>query len=58
MDIMELGAIGERVGGVGVIGSLSYVGLRIKQATSTLFKASRVGYISARSRFSLHIKRV
>ncbi len=29
MDIMELGAIGELVGGVAVIGSLLYVGLQI-----------------------------
>lgn len=31
MDIMELGAIGELVGGVAVIGSLIYVGLQVRQ---------------------------
>ena len=33
MDIMELGAIGELVGGVAVIGSLIYVGLQVRQNT-------------------------
>ncbi len=33
MDIMELGAIGELVGGVAVIASLVYVGVQIKQNT-------------------------
>ncbi len=32
MDIMELGAIGELVGGVAVIGSLIYVGLQVRQS--------------------------
>ena len=32
MDIMELGAIGELVGGVAVIGSLIYVGLEVRQS--------------------------
>ncbi len=32
MDIMELGAIGELVGGVAVIGSLLYVGLQVRQS--------------------------
>ncbi len=31
MDIMELGAIGELVGGVAVIASLIYVGLQVRQ---------------------------
>ena len=31
MNIMELGAIGELVGGVAVIGSLIYVGLQVRQ---------------------------
>ena len=34
MDIMELGAIGELVGGVAVIGSLIYVGLQVRQGTA------------------------
>lgn len=33
MNIMELGAIGEIVGGVAVIGSLIYVGLQVHQNT-------------------------
>ena len=33
MDIMELGAIGELVGGVAVIASLLYVGLQVRQST-------------------------
>ena len=32
MDIMELGAIGELVGGMAVIGSLIYVGLQVRQS--------------------------
>jgi hypothetical protein len=32
MNIMELGAIGELVGGVAVIGSLLYVGLQVRQS--------------------------
>ena len=32
MDIMELGAIGELVGGVAVIASLLYVGLQVRQS--------------------------
>ena len=34
MDIMELGAIGELVGGVAVIGSLIYVGLQVRQSNA------------------------
>ncbi len=41
MDIMELGAIGELVGGVAVIGSLLYVGLQIRQ-NSTWLRANVV----------------
>jgi hypothetical protein len=32
MNILELGAIGELVGGVAVIGSLLYVGLQLRQS--------------------------
>ena len=32
MDIMELGAIGEMVGGVAVIASLIYIGLQVRQS--------------------------
>ena len=34
MNIMELGAIGELVGGVAVIASLVYVGLQVRQSAS------------------------
>ena len=34
MDIMELGAIGELVGGVAVIASLIYVGFQVRQSNS------------------------
>ena len=51
MDIMELGAIGELVGGVAVIGSLIYVGMQVRQntqatraqAVTTLFAAQLQG---------------
>jgi hypothetical protein len=33
MDVMELGAIGEMVGGVAVIASLVYVGFQLRQST-------------------------
>ncbi len=41
MDIMELGAIGELVSGVAVIGSLVYVGLQVRQS-NRLEKAESV----------------
>ncbi len=34
MDIMELGAIGELVGGVAVVASLLYVGLQVRQSNA------------------------
>ena len=34
MDIMELGAIGELVGALAVVGSLTFVGWQIRQATA------------------------
>ncbi len=44
MDIMELGAIGELVGGVAVIGSLIYVGLQLRQTN----QLTRVQALSTR----------
>ena len=41
MDIMELGAIGELVGGVAVIGSLLFVGVQVRQNTRTLRQTGR-----------------
>jgi hypothetical protein len=42
MDIMELGAIGELVGGVAVVASLVYVGLQIKQSNNLAGSAVEV----------------
>jgi hypothetical protein len=39
MDIMELGAIGELVGGVAVVASLIFVGVQVRQNTKTLRRA-------------------
>ena len=36
MDIMELGAIGEMIGGVAVIGSLLFVGIQIRTSVKTM----------------------
>ncbi len=44
MNIMELGAIGELVGGVAVIGSLLYVGFQIRAAHQT-FHLSSFGHV-------------
>ena len=41
MDIMELGAIGELVGGVAVVASLIFVGVQVRQNTKTLRQAGR-----------------
>ena len=41
MDIMELGAIGELVGGVAVIGSLIFVGLQVRHS-NTINRAESV----------------
>ena len=40
MDIMELGAIGELVGGVAVIASLIFVGAQVRQNTMSLKTAN------------------
>ncbi len=44
MNIMELGAVGELVGGVAVIGSLIYVGLQVRQNTSAIHANSAQGF--------------
>ena len=56
MDIMELGAIGELVGGAAVIGSLIFVGLQVRQnsrlVTNSVVQATRQAtneYLSALS---------
>ena len=44
MNIMELGAIGELVGGVAVIGSLLYVGLQIRRNTAATHAGSHQAF--------------
>ncbi len=44
MDIMELGAIGELIGGAAVIASLLYVGMQIRQNTSAVRASSAQGF--------------
>lgn len=45
MDIVELGAIGELVGGVAVIASLVFVGLQVRQS-NTVAKAESIRTVS------------
>ena len=47
MGIMELGAIGELVGGVAVIGSLIFVGLQIRQGNATDSLSASLGLQSS-----------
>jgi len=42
MDIMELGAIGELVGGVAVIGSLVYLALQVRQSNQQAFRQNAI----------------
>ncbi len=42
MDIMELGAIGEMVGGIAVIGSLLYVGLQVRQSNEQARRSNAI----------------
>ena len=56
MEIMELGAIGELVGGVAVIASLLYVGLQVRQNTVLLKRSNSVmgiNLVRAEDRFFL-----
>ena len=55
MDIMELGAIGELVGGVAVVASLVYVGLQVRQSTQTTRAASHHATIDSLREWSLSI---
>ena len=47
MDIMELGAIGELVGGAAVVASLVYVGLQVRQNTLSLKATNAQGLANA-----------
>ena len=51
MDIMELGAIGELVGGVAVIGSLIYVGLQVHQNTKMAKAAAHRALLEQGTRY-------
>ena len=55
MNIMELGAIGELVGGVAVIASLAYVGLQIRQNTSAVRANSAQGFADSINAVQLQI---
>ncbi len=46
MDIMELGAIGELVGGVAVIASLLFVGIQVRSNTRTAAAASHNAWVA------------
>ncbi len=52
MDIMELGAIGELVGGVAVIASLLYVGIQIRQNTALTRAATMSDALNQSGEFS------
>ena len=50
MDIMELGAIGELVGGVAVIGSLIFVGLQVRQSNRLTQAEAVQAFVHAHNR--------
>ncbi len=52
MDIMDLGAIGELVGGVAVIASLLYLGLQVRQSTRASRAASYQAAVSSVSEWT------
>ena len=55
MDIMELGAIGELVGGVAVIASLIYVGFQVRQSAQATRAASHHATIDSFREWSFSI---
>ena len=56
MDIMELGAIGELVGGVAVIGSLIYVGLQVRQSNEVAKSESIRGIAAESNQIMLKVR--
>ncbi len=50
MNIMELGAIGELVGGVAVIGSLIYLGLQVRQSNRLTRAETAQAFVHAYNR--------
>ena len=55
MDVMELGAIGELVGGVAVIASLIYVGLQVRQNTLAIRANSAQGFTDSINAVQLQV---
>ncbi len=53
MDIMELGAIGELVGGVAVVASPLYVGVQVRHSTAVARAVSHHGIIDSFNEFRL-----
>ena len=51
MDVMALGAIGELVGGVAVVGSLIYVGFQVRQNTISIRGSNSQGVSDAALRY-------
>ena len=52
MDIMELGAIGELVGGIAVVASLIYVGVQVRQNSSQLQQGNEIQKAAAAREFA------
>ena len=57
MDITELGAIGELLGGIAVVASLLYVGMQIRQNTTSVRAASHHAVSDSFNEFNLSIGR-
>ena len=57
MNIMELGAIGELLGGVAVVASLVYVGLQIRQNTAATRAASHHAVTDSFNEINLSLAR-
>ena len=55
MNIMELGAIGELIGGIAVIGSLIYVGLEVRSNTRTQKASSGTSTLHNWAEFNLRM---
>ena len=57
MDIMELGAMGELVGGVAVVASLIYVGIQVRQSNRLVRSQIHQEAARASSEIALHTDR-
>ena len=58
MDIMELGAIGELVGGVAVIASLIFVGLQIRHNAKAVTANTQQGLFDSFTGLSSDVTRL